>query len=330
MKRRDLIAGLLPVAVAPLAGAQQSGMIYRIAAVHSTHPPSLMSEHGGLSYWQALFQELRRLGYEEGRNLKIERYSERGQEEISPALAKQIVASQPDLIFSLVGKVQFYAEAAAGRVPMVAMVDDPVAMGVSTSLSRPSANVTGIIGDLRVVAAKRLEMLREVRPGANHVAALTPHSEWELSGWTRRMYQEHGMRLTCLCVANPMQESAYRQVFANLDHDRPDFINVFGGGANFTYRELVVGVVNEMRIPAIYPIRQFVELGGLMSYAMDLDELYRHAARQMDAILRGQPVSEVPFYFPTKWELAINLRTAKRIGLEMPLSILTRADLVID
>src|SRR5262249_42527531 len=101
MKRRDLIAGLLPVAVAPLAGAQQSGMIYRIAAVHSTHPPSLMSEHGGLSYWQALFQELRRLGYEEGRNLKIERYSERGQEEISPALAKQIVATQPDLIFSL-------------------------------------------------------------------------------------------------------------------------------------------------------------------------------------------------------------------------------------
>src|SRR5262249_53536328 len=117
---------------------------------------------------------------------------------------------------------------------------------------------------------------------------------------------------------------------ANFHHGRPDFINVFSSGENFTYRELIVGLVNEMRIPAIYPVRQFVELGGLMSYAFDLDELFRYAARQMDMILRGLPVSEVPFYRPIKWELAVNLKTAKQIGLEMPLPILNRADLVME
>ena len=329
MKRRDLLAGLLPVAVVPLAGAQQPGKIYRIAVVHRSHPPSLMSEHGGLSYWQALFQELRRLGYEEGRNLTVERYSAGGQEEIYQQLVKQIVATQPDLIF-YPGTPVDLAKAAAGRVPIIGTMNDPVATGLSTSLSRPSANVTGIVGDLGVIAAKQLQMLRELRPGANHVAMLMPHRHWEEVSWQLPMYQQYGMRLTCLCVADPVQESAYRQVFANLDHDRPDFIIVNPGNENFTYREPIVSVVNEMRIPALYPLRQFVELGGLMSYGWDHDELYRHAARQMAAILRGQPVSEVPFYMPMKWELAVNLRTAKGIGLEIPPVMLARADLVIE
>ena len=164
---------------------------------------------------------------------------------------------------------------------IVAFVSDPVAAGLATSLSRPSANVTGVVSDLGLVGTKRLELMREVRPGANHIAALTLPQYWDLfSGRGQRMYQEHGVRLTCLCVANPAQEPAYRQVFANLGHDRPDFINVFSGPENFTYRELIVGLANEMRVPAMYPARQFVELGGLMSYAGDSDELFRHAARQ--------------------------------------------------
>jgi putative ABC transport system substrate-binding protein len=328
MKRRDLLAGLLPVAVVPLAWAQQPGKIYRVALVHPSHPPSLMSEHGGLSYYQALFQELRRLGYEEGRNLAVERHTEGGQSETNAQLAKLILATQPDLIFSSLDTGDI--KAFVGRVPIVGMMDDPVAAGLSTSLSRPSANVTGIVSDLRVVGEKRLQIMQEVRPETNHVAALQPQRQWQPSGSLQRMYQEQGVRLTCLCVTNPVQEPAYRQAFANFHHGRPDFINVFSSGENFTYRELIVGLVNEMRIPAIYPVRQFVELGGLMSYAFDLDELFRYAARQMDMILRGRPVSEIPFYRPIKWELAVNLKTAKQIGLEIPLDILARADLVIE
>ena len=332
MKRRDLLAGLLPVAVTPpLARAQQPGKIYRIAVVHPSHPPSFMSEHGGLSFWQSLFQELRRLGYEEGRNLKVERYSAEGKEEIFPQLAEQVVATQPDLIFALGGyDVRFYVEAAAGRVPIICFSNDPVAMGLSTSLSRPSANVTGVVGDLGPVTAKRLQMIREVRPDVRHVALLMPRRYWQDGGWVQRMYEQQGVRFTCLCVPSPVQEPAFRQAFANLDHDKPDFINVSPSGENSTYRELIVDLMNETRFPAIFPHRPFVELGGLMSYGWDYDEMFKHAARQIDLILRGRPVSEVPFYMPTKWELAINLRTAKRIGLEIPLSVLTRADLVIE
>src|SRR5262245_53328021 len=131
MKRRYLLAGLLPVASAPLALAQQQpGKTYRVALFHPTHPLSAMSESGGLTMWQALFQGLHRLGYEEGRNLKVERYTGGGQEETYPQLAKQIVATQPDVIFSMPGGEHFIADlakASAGRVPILTFVSDPVA-----------------------------------------------------------------------------------------------------------------------------------------------------------------------------------------------------------
>jgi putative ABC transport system substrate-binding protein len=327
MKRRDLLAGLLPVAVAPLAWAQQPGKVYRMAIVHPSYPVSLMAEHGGLSFWQVLFQELRRLGYEEGRNLQVERYSAEGKEENFPQLAKQVVATQPDLIFSGSGLLAVFA---AGRVPIISITNDPVANGLSTSLSRPSANVTGIDGDLLVVAAKRLQILQEVRPEVGHVAGMTLRRYWQDDGLLHRIYQQEGVRLTCLCVPSPAQEPEYRQALANLDHDRPDFINVFSDPGNTIYRKLIIGVVNERRIPALYPHRMFVESGGFMSYGWDIDELYRHTARQIHEILKGRPVSEVPWYRPTKWELAVNLKTAKALGLEIPLHILARADLVIE
>jgi putative ABC transport system substrate-binding protein len=245
------------------------------------------------------------------------------------------VATQPDLIFSWGSEVRYFAEAAAGKVPILTFVYDPIAFGLSTSLARPSANITGIVASASEIVGKRFEVLREVRPGVNHVAMLLPRSFWELTQDTpnsraRQIAQQSGLRLTCLCVASPTQEAAFRQTFANLDQDRPDFIFVQDGGETFTYRDLIVGLVNKMRIPALYPVRAFVESGGLISYGYDADDLFRHLAHQMDLVLQGRPVSEVPFYLPVKYELAINLRTAKQIGLEMPLSILTRADEVIE
>src|SRR5215475_10185700 len=155
MKRRDFLAGLLPVAVAPLALAQQTGRMYRVAMFHPSHSHLAMSENGGLSMFQALFQELRRLGYEEGRNLTVERYTGGGQRETYPHLARKVVATQPDLIFSWGTEVRYFAEAAAGSVPILTYHGDPVAAGVSTSLARPSANVTGIVADPDAIAGKR-------------------------------------------------------------------------------------------------------------------------------------------------------------------------------
>src|SRR5262245_36391689 len=163
MKRRDLLAGLLPVAVAPLARARQPGRMYCVAMFHPTHSHLAMSENGGLSMWQALFNELRQLGYEEGRNLTVERYPGGGPTDTYPQLARKVVATQPDLIFSWGTEVLYFAEAAAGRVPILTFHGDPVAAGVSTSLARPSANVTGIVAEPDAIAGKRLEILREVR-----------------------------------------------------------------------------------------------------------------------------------------------------------------------
>src|SRR5215475_8880709 len=157
-----------------------------------------MSEQGGVSYWQALFLELRRLSYEEGRNLKVERYSAEGQEEIFPQLAKQVVATQPHLIFLPGWVEQIYVEAAAGRVPIIAFSSDPIALGRSTSLSRPSANVTGIVSNAPVIAAKRLQIMREVRPDARHVALLITQRQWPSAGPMQGMYQQQDVRLTCL------------------------------------------------------------------------------------------------------------------------------------
>ena len=217
-----ILAGLLPAAVAPLAWAQQPSKTYRVAMFHPTESHSGMSEQGGLSQWQALFRELRSLGYEEGRNLKVERYSGRGQEETYPQLARKVVASQPDLIFAWGTEVQFFADAAAGKVPILTFVADPMAAGLSTSLSRPSANVTGIVADVGAgIVGKRFQMLREIRPETNHVAMLVPQRFWEApqnapAGLVRQIARQSAMRLICLCLASPIQEAAYRQAFADL------------------------------------------------------------------------------------------------------------------
>src|SRR5262245_42325691 len=145
MKRRDLLAGLLPVAVTPLAKAQQQfGKTYRLAIFHSALPASALSQHTGFPQWRTLFEELRRLGYEEGRNLTIERYSAEGQGlETHRQLAQQIVATRPDVIMGFGASMPRLVEAVAGKVPIVSTWGgDPVKLGVSNSWSRPSENVT--------------------------------------------------------------------------------------------------------------------------------------------------------------------------------------------
>src|SRR5262249_12395230 len=148
--------------------------------------------------------------------------------------------------------------------------------------------------------------------------------------FNRGLEERWGVRITCLCVATPVREAGYRQVFTGVERERPDVIWVAETPENYTYAELILGLVNAVRIPAMYTNRDFVERGGLISFAVSSDEMFRHLARQMDMILRGQPVSEVPFYRATAAELAINLRTAEMLGIEIPPLLLVRATKVIE
>ena len=319
----------------PLARAQQPGKIYRLAIFSSALPVSALSQYTGHPQWRTLFERLRRLGYEEGRNLTIERYSAEGQGvEIDRQLAQQIVATRPDVIWGIGASVPTLVEAVAGEVPIITIWGaDPVEAGLSNSWSRPSKNVTGILPalDSGGFQSKRFALLREVHPDPSHLAMLVPRYQWELWPPDPKEARQAGLRrLTCLCPASPVNEAAYRRAFADLDHDRPDFIWVAESSENAAFRELIVGLVNGVRIPALYPLRAYVDLGGLISYGWDFDEIYKHLAHQMDMLLRGRPVSEVPFYRTTKWELAINLKTAKALGLTVPPSLLTHADEVIE
>jgi putative ABC transport system substrate-binding protein len=283
-------------------------------------------------------EELRRLGYEDGRNLTIERYSAEGQgPETYRPLARRIVATRPDVILGFGASMLGFVEAVAGEVPIITVWgSDPVAAGLSNSWSRPSKNVTGLIVALAPgFQSKRFDLIREIRPDVSHLAMLVPRYQWdrEHSHRTPEEVRQAGLRrYTCLCAASPVNEAAHRQAFADLDHDRPDFIWVSDSSENTTspFPELIVGLVNATRVPALYPTREFVQLGGLISYGWDRMETYRHMAHQMDMILRGRPVAEVPFYGAIKWELAVNLKTANALGLVVPPSILLRADLVIE
>jgi putative ABC transport system substrate-binding protein len=335
VRRREFIAALSLTATTRRLKAQQPpGNGYRIAFFHPTNPVSVLNENG-LPQYRALFGELRRLGYEEGRNLEVERYSGAGRSETYSKIASEIVATQPNLILT-VGSVitGLFAAAAAGRIPILSAVNDPIATGLSTSLARPSANVTGVVVEAELeIIGKRFELLRELHPGVHHVALVTPFYVWEQPRGTasavRQVAQHIGIRLTGLCPANPVNESAYQQAFAGLDRDRPDAILIFEGPESSTFCKVIVDLVNAARMPAIYPFRDFIDVGGLMAYAYDLIHLYRHLAHQADMILRGHPVSEVSFYQADRFSLIINLVTAKTLGIPVPPSLLAHADEVI-
>jgi putative ABC transport system substrate-binding protein len=334
MKRREFIAGFSVMATTrPRA---QSGKVYRLAIFHSALPISALTSGGGLSFYRALFDEFRRLGYEEGRNLIVERYSGGGRFEAYSQIASHIVATHPDLIVTSGSIItRTFAAAAAGTVPIIATVNDPVATGLSTSLSKPSANVTGVVVESGLeIIGKRFDLLRELRPGISHVALVTPRFVWEEPRGTanavRQVAQQQGLRLTGLCPASPVTEEAYRQAFSEIDRNKPDAIFVFEGPENFTFRTTIVELVNVTRIPAMYSFRDFTQAGGLIAYAFDFDLLYRHLAHQADTILRGRPVSEVPFYQSDRFFLIINLIAAKALDIRVPPSLLARADEVIE
>jgi putative tryptophan/tyrosine transport system substrate-binding protein len=275
------------------------------------------------------------LGYEEGQNLSVERYSAYGRTDTYGEFAARIVGTRPDLIFTVGSLVAKRFATATDTIPVVGVVSDPVATGLSASLSSPTANVTGVVADAGLeVTGKRLELLRELRPSIRRVALVAPQYVWDVQGGTasaaREVARQAGIHLTGAGPVGTVNEQEYRRAFAEIEGDRPDAILVFEGPENYTFRKLIVDLVNATRLPAIYPLRDFTDLGGLMAYAIDLVGLYKHAAGQIHRILQGHPVAEVPYSRASKFDLVINLKTAKEQGFEIPPALVARADEVIE
>jgi putative tryptophan/tyrosine transport system substrate-binding protein len=323
MKRRSFLA-LLPgsLLAAPLAaGAQQAGKIHRIGVLGNENNPP----------WDGFRRGLRDLGYVDGRNLSIEwRWSE-GKPDRFPGLATEVVALKPDVIVASGTQATRAAKRATSTIPIVMTTSSyPDKIGLVDSLSRPGGNVTGLSNVGPELSGKKLELLKEIAPKASRVAVLfNPASEVEplavreLSAAAPAV----GVEIQSVEVRSPDDFSA---AFAALSPSRVHALLALGNPINFRGRQLIADFALKNRLPSIYDERLFVEAGGLMSYAPSFTDSFRRAATYVDKILKGAKPADLPVEQPTKFELVINLKTAKTLGLTIPPSLLLRADQVIE
>jgi len=331
MRRRDFIAalGALPLA----AQAQRPAKMKRIAYVHSAGNVSAMTVSGP-SWNRAFFGELIRLGYVEGQNLSVDRYSGEGRTERYLDLARDIVNTRPDLIVVVGGLLSLRFKMATSTIPVVVLVIDPIGLGLVTSIARPGGNITGlsISGGLEIIG-KRMELLAEAIPKLSTVRYLASLTFWEdaRGAAAREAAKKARIALSPAMLGTTFTETEYRRVFSEMERDRTDALMVSEEPEHAAaYLALIVELAAKIRIPTMYPLREFVESGGLISYSTDLPYTYRRLAALADTIFKGANPADTPFDQPTKFELTVNLRTAKALGLEMPATVLAQADDVIE
>jgi len=333
MRRREFIMAIGVAATRPLAArAQQPAKMKRIAFVSPSVKVSEISV-SGRPYYRAFFEELSRLGYVEGQNLAVERYTGDGQPERYAELARDAVNTHPDLILTSGARLSLDFKMATTTIPIVTVIIDPIATGLATSVARPCGNITGvtIAGGLEIIG-KRMGLLIEAMPKLSTVGYLVSRPYWEdpRGAAAREAAKQAGIPLKVALLGGAFNEAEYQRVFRSMEQDRSDALLVSDEAEHLTNRATIVELAAKSRIPTIYPYRECVEVGGLMAYSIDLADIYRRLASVIDKVLRGANPGDIPFYQPTKYELSINLKAAKELGLELPAMLLARADEVIE
>jgi ABC-type uncharacterized transport system substrate-binding protein len=333
MRRRDLVIGSLIAGCIGHAWAQRGARVDRIAVVHSSSPIADISETGGNPLYRVFFEELRRLGHVEGANLEIERYSGEGRTEHYAELVGEVVRRRPDVICANTSTLVRQLKDATSTIPIVGLTADPVAYGIVASLARPGGNVTGVSVDAGLeIWGKRLETLMEVLPRLSRVGFLTYRGSWEgpQGQFLRTAAKGPGIAILGPPLDDPVRPPEYQRVFSAMVQAHADALIVGDVALNYTNRQTIIDLAEANRLPTLYPYREFVDVGGLMAYAVNLRDLWRRAAGYVDRILRGEKPGDIPIYQPTTFQLIINVRAAKAIGLIVSPSLLARADEVIE
>ncbi|MBI2554481.1 MAG: ABC transporter substrate-binding protein [Candidatus Rokubacteria bacterium] len=313
----------LGILAAPLAArAQQAGRVPRIGFLTTGASPVP---------WEAFRQGLRDLGYVEGQNIVIERRSAAGKVERLPDLAVDLVGLKVDVIVAPDPPAAGAAKNATKTIPVVVRTsDDPVAMGLVASLARPGGNITGLTSLWGELSGKRLELLKEVVPRISRVAVLwNPAHPGAILALreTEVAARSLGLQLQSLEVRGPNPD--FEGAFGAAARERAGALITLRNPLIVRHRTRIVNLAAKSRLPAMYDEREFVEAGGLTSYGANLSDLNRRAAVYVDKILKGAKPADLPVEQPTKFELVINRKTAKALGLTIPQSILIRADEVI-
>ena len=307
------------------ADAQQGQRVYRVGVLE-TISPALNAAN-----FDAFRQGLRALGYVEGQNLVIEYRSADGDASRFPALATELVRLQVDVLVTRGTPAALAAKDAAGAIPVVmAAIGEPLGLGIVADLARPGGNVTGFSAFATVLSGKRVELLREMLPDLKRIAALLnmgnplfPPQWKEIETAARSL----GIEPQLL----DMRRSAdIRRLFDTAITWRADALIVGADGLAQANRPSITALAMKHRLPTMYPSREFVDAGGLISYGVSYPHLYYRASGFVDKIFRGAKPGDLPVEQPTKFELVINLKTAKALRLAIPESVLVRADWVVE
>jgi putative ABC transport system substrate-binding protein len=330
MKRRDFL--FVAATLAPgirHASAQQPATKKRLAAIVYDVESARI---GGNPLFTIFFEELRRLGYVEGGNLIVDRwqYQSGRLEEI----ARKVVETNPDVIASPGTPMTLSLKAATTTIPIVAITGDPIRFGLISNIARPGGNITGVSVDAGAeVWAKRLELLSNAVPKLVNVVFVSTEGAWRGAGGqvVRDAAQKLGISLVPITLRSPYGEAEYRSAFSSIQRDQVDgLITADEGQVLLPQRPLLVQLVQQLRLPAIFPYRQFAEEGGLMSYSSDLKEAALRQAAQIAEILRGANPGDIPYSQAVRFDLVVNLKTAKELGIEIPAVLVAGAAAVIE
>ncbi len=318
-----LAGGLL---AAPLRSeAQQAGKAYRIGLLDYSAPDPARQ-----AWWNAFRQRMRELGYVEGQNVSFEPRWAQGEDDRLPKLAAELVGLKVDLIVTGGTNAALAAKRATATIPIVmATGSDVVALGLVASLRQPGGNVTGMTTINSELAGKRLEFLRIVAPRASRIAILWDERSPALRlavPETEAAAKAAGLTIHSVPVRSPAEIEAG---FATVVRGRAGALIIVPGPMLFSHQKRLAELAMKHRLPTVDGPREFVKAGVLVGYAADIPDLFRRAATFVDKILKGAKPGDLPVEQPTKFELVINLKTAKALGLTIPHSLLLRADEVI-
>jgi putative ABC transport system substrate-binding protein len=324
--RRGFLAASIAVAVAPLAAAAQSPTkVPRVGFFTTGFPASIAHLLEGFK------QGLRELGYEEGRNVHLEiRYGETKPEQL-PLIAAELVRLKVDVIVAIPNPAVEAVRQATQTIPIVMPIGaDPVGVGLVASLARPGGNITGLSAYAPELNGKRLQLLKEAVPRLTGVGLLmSPNTLGNPRDLDETQSAARTLRVRTQ-LFEVQDSAALDGVFRGMVKEGVDALLVYPGQPTlFANRKQVVELAARHRLPAMYPLADYVNAGGLVSYGINNFDLFRRAATYVDKILKGTKPSDLPIEQPTKFELVINLKTAKALGLTIPPSLRLRADQVI-
>jgi putative ABC transport system substrate-binding protein len=319
-----VLAILSVSAPAQLAHGQQAKRIPTVGFLTASSPA--LQRHLIHAFKQGLLE----LGYVEGQNIALEVRAAEGKYDRLPALASELVNLKPNVIFAASAPAIGAAQKSAGNIPIVfETLSDPVADGFVATLAQPGGNLTGLAGLAPELSGKRLELLRDIVPGLTRVAVLlnpnNPNAR-RLFRETENYAQAFALQLQVLEVRHAHELA---KAFLTMTKMRVAGLSVVPDPTLFAARQEIADLASKSRLPAVYGISGMAEVGGLMVYGPSLPDLWKRAATYVDKILKGAKPADLPVEQPTKFELTINLKAAKQIGLTIPPNVLARADRVI-